>query len=110
MIFNTFILTSERPSDIDTEIKFAIATARAENKELLRFDLEREVEDLLKFFNTAMKILKKMKNSGQIQFIATPAAFSNSDREAEFLINKYPQYLNNIPSCTDKNAFIFVKL
>ncbi len=110
MIFNIINLASDRPVDIDTEIKFSIAIARAEKIELLRFDLERNGEDFLKSFNAALKVLKKMKNNGQIQFIATPFAFSNSDREAEFLINKYPEYLNNIPSCTEKSGFLFVKL
>jgi hypothetical protein len=109
MIFNIVYLTTEKPADIDTEIKFSVATARAENVELLRFDLARE-EDFLKSFNAALKVLKKMKNNGQIQFIATPSAFSNSDREAEFLMNKYPEYLSNIPGCTEKNGFLFVKL
>lgn len=110
MIFNIIELAADRPIDMDTEIKFAIASARAENTELLRFDLKRDTDDFIKHFNLAIKVLRRMKGSGHIQFIATPSAFSNSDREAEFLKNKYPEYLEKIPECSDKNAFVFVKL
>ena len=110
MIFNIVDLVAERPTDLDTEIKFAIASARVDNIELLRFDMNREADDFIKFYNYVLKILRKMKSSGHIQFMATPSAFSNSDREAEFLKNKYSDYLKEIPNCSDQSAYVFVKL
>ncbi len=110
MIFEVVEIMANRPIDVDTEIKFAIASARADKKELLRFDIKREDEDFQKTFNTITRVLKRMKSAGQIQFIATPKSFDNSNAEAEFLINKYPAYLENIPSVSDTEAFIFVKL
>ena len=109
MVFSTFNLSSDKSMDIDTEIRFAIATARADGMELLRFDIKRE-DDILKSFNATIRILKKMKLSGQIQFIATPSSFTNSDAEAEFLRNKYPQCLGNISIVSGNEAFVFVKL
>ncbi len=108
MIFSAFNLASDRYADLDTEIRFAIATARVEGAELLRFDIKRE-EDILKSYNAAIRILKKMKIGGQIQFIATPSSFSNSDAEAEFLRNKYPKYLS-MGTISDKEAYIYIKL
>ena len=35
MIFKTIEIESDRPIDIDTEIKFSIATARSDKTELL---------------------------------------------------------------------------
>ena len=109
MIFNALRLTSDRPIDIDTEIRFAIAASRVDGIELIRFDISRE-DDIVKFFNSVTKILKKMKSAGQIQFYATPASFTNSDAAAEFLRNKYSNHLSNLPSISDKEAFVFVKL
>lgn len=110
MIFKTIEIKSERPIDIDTEIKFSIATARAENIELLRFDIKRDDDSFSRVYNGAVKILKKMKNQAQVQFIATPKAFNASNAEAEFLINKYPNQIKNMPNYGDGEAYIFVKL
>ena len=81
-----------------------------ENTELLRFDIKSDEESYSRVYNGAVKILKKMKNQSQIQFIATPKAFSSSNAEAEFLINKYPDHINNMPKYGDGEAYIFVKL
>ena len=110
MIFKIIEIKSERPIDIDTEIKFSIATARAENTELLRFDIKRDEESYMRVYNAAVKVLKKMKSLSHIQFIAPPKAFIDSNAEAEFLINKYPEQMENIPKCGDGEGYIFVKL
>ena len=110
MICKTIIIESERPIDVDTEIKFSIANARAENAELLRFDIKKDEELIGKIYNATIKVLKKMKNLGQIQFIATQKSFSDQNAEAQFLINKYPEETDNIPKCIDGEEFIFVKL
>lgn len=109
MVFNALRLTSDRPIDIDTEIRFAIAASRVEGVELIRFDISRE-NDISKYFNSVIRILKKMKSAGQIQFYATPASFTNSDATAEFIRNKYSLHLGDLPVISDKEAYIFVKL
>ncbi len=110
MKFEVIEIKSTKGADLDTEIKFAIASARADNLELLRFDIKREEEEFLKSYNAAIRILKRMKSAGQIQFLATPGSFSNSNPEAQFLINKYPAYMENIPPVSDGEAYIYVKL
>ena len=110
MIFKVIELTSIRATDLDTEIKFAIASSRADNIELLRFDIKREEEEFLKSYNSAIRVLKRMKAAGQIQFFATPTSFSNSNPEAAFLINKYPAYMDNIPVISDMEAYVYIKL
>ena len=110
MIFKTIEIESERPVDIDTEIKFYIATARADKTELLCFDVKRDEESFNRIYNAVLKVLKKMKNQGHIQFIATPQSFANENAEAEFLINKYPDQIDNMPKYGDGEAYVFVKL
>ena len=110
MVFKTIVIQAERPIDIDTEIRFDIATARAEDVELLRFDINKREDSWQKIQNAAIKVLKKMKSASQIQFIATQLSFANSNAEAEFLINKYPQYIDNVSEKGDGEAYVFVKL
>ena len=110
MIFKTIEIESDRTIDVDTEIKFSIATARVENVELLRFDVKKDNDLFSKIYNASIKVLKKMKNQGNIQFIATPKSFTDENAEAEFLINKYPDQIDSMPKCGDGEAYIFVKL
>lgn len=101
-------ISSDKYSDIDTEIKFAVATARAENKAIVRFDINDDTESN-KCYSSALRILRKMKSAGKLQFIAIPTSFSNSDTEAEFLKNKYPQALEEALSVSGEN-YIIVKI
>ena len=110
MIFEAIEIKSIRTVDLDTEIKFAIASARADKVEILRFDINREEEEFFKTYNSVLRILKRMKSVGQIQFLATPRSFSESSAEAEFLINKYPAYMENIPSVSEASAYIYIKI
>lgn len=110
MIFKTIEIESDRTIDVDTEIKFSIATARVEKIELLRFDVKKDSDLFGKIYNASIKVLKKMKNQGTIQFIATPKSFAEENAEAEFLINKYPNQIDAMPKYGDGEAYIFVKL
>lgn len=101
-------VSSDKYSDIDTEIKFAVATARAENKAIVCFDIKDDLESN-KCYSTSLRVLKKMKSAGKLQFIATPTSFSNSDAEAEFLRNKYPKALEEALSVSGGN-YIIVKI
>lgn len=110
MIFKTVEIESDRTIDVDTEIKFSIATARVEQIELLRFDVRKDSDLFSKIYNASIKVLRKMKNQGNIQFIATPKSFTDENAEAEFLINKYPDQISNVTKYGDGEAYIFVKL
>jgi hypothetical protein len=50
-----------------------------------------------------------MKESGSIQFFATPKSFALSEREASFLMNKYPEIFENF-SPLENELFIFVRI
>ncbi len=108
MMLSIVTIRADKYSDIDTEIKFNVATARAENKAIIRFDFNGESEDN-KCYSIALRVLKKMKAAGQLQFIAIPTSFSNGDTESEFLKNKYPEVLNEALSVSGEQ-FIIVKI
>ena len=92
-----------------TEIMFEIASARAEKIELLRFDLDDRVEGYSKLLSFVIRKLKNMKQRGQIQFFALDDSFERNSTEAVFLLNKYPEYFENI-QVNEPKGYIYVKI
>ncbi len=96
-------------AELDTEVKFNIAGARAEKIELVRLDLpltedERNNSRLL---CCLIKVLRTMMRNGTIQFYVTDDGFSASTTEAEFLDNKYHGLI--VPS-NSEYKYIYVKM
>ena len=98
--FKIIRLNGDNPQNINTELYFELASARADGCEVVRLDFESNQEKII-------AALKKMKNNSAIQFFATSESFSSSDTEAVFLLNKYPDIRefenNSLP-------YIYVKL
>ena len=96
--------------DLPTELMFEIASARAENTELIRFNMV--LADPLDKKNASIvtKVLKSMKSTGKIQFFATKSSFETSGTEAVFLTNKYPELFENAFDANDTDAYFYVKL
>ena len=96
-------LKSNNSKNINTELLFEIASARAENYEILRISYDRSVE---KIEHTIISLLKKMKASSTIQFFATPEFFSQYNTEAVFLLNKY----SDIFESQECYNYIYIKI
>ena len=99
-------------ADHTVELRFAVASERAEGTELLRVDIpfsENEKEHV-KIMSSITKTLKQMKEERLIQFYATKKSFSSATTESQFLLNKYPSVF--ICGITDNmNAdFVYIKL
>lgn len=94
-------LTGERQTELDTEIRFHIATERAGGEELIRFDIADEVS-----LRLAIKLLRRMKSDGAVQVIAARDSFISEDTEASYIINKYGKATELLPDC----EFVFVKI
>lgn len=99
---------------ISTELMYEIATCRADGSELIKFIFrksnEQESDLTRRNVASAIKLFKLMKQKGQVQFIATSSSFDNSETEAVFLLNKYPDIFENAPKESEGEVFIFVKL
>jgi len=95
-----------------TEIRFHIASARAEGYELVRFDIEADGDTVSDKFTLAVtRKLKLLKTEGKIQFFATDKSFAAGSTEANFLINKYPNIRRDgAPLSDDTKRAVYVKM
>jgi len=106
MIFKYYRLSGRSLKDLNTEIRYNVATARADGVELLRFELSRDDDErnMEKNLYCIARILSSMKRDGHIQFFVK--SLSDNSREAEYIKNKYA---DNIPLCTS-DIEIYLKL
>ena len=111
MKYKTIKLLGNNSQELNTELAFEIAVAKADGEELIKFDVQ-DSDDAAytsaKKLSTIKKLLRTMKDGRKIQFYASADSFEKSSTEAVFLINKYPDIVENIPS--DQGEYIFVKL
>ena len=111
MKYKTIKLLGNNSQELNTELAFEIAVAKADGEELIKFDVQ-DSDDAAytatKKLSTIKKLLRTMKDGRKIQFYASADSFEKSSTEAVFLINKYPDIIENIPS--DQGEYIFVKL
>ena len=103
--FKTIKLNCENNKNIHTEIHFEIASARAEHCEVIRFEYDPSSHKTESYI---ISILKKLKAGLMIQFFATNLNFKQSDTEAVFLINKYPEIFNE--EFIENSNYIYVKI
>ncbi len=102
----TITLTSEKGAELDTEIRFLVATERASGTELIRFDI-RDGEGSALAVRLAVKILRRMRSEGAIQVYATRESFLSGDTEASYILNKYyDSFMGELP----EHEYIFVKI
>ncbi|MBR7117239.1 MAG: hypothetical protein IKC87_05980 [Clostridia bacterium] len=108
-MFNEYILEGKCLTELNTEMRFNIADARADKAELVRFSipLSEDEKDNLRLSNCLIKILRSINHDGLIQFYVTDKDFENATTQAEFLINKYSDKL--LPSNTEIRHF-YIKM
>ena len=107
MKYKELTLSGTTADKIKTEIMYEVASAHIAGVELIRFDLDTSDEIQYKrTFAAVTKILKAMKSDGVIQFFATPASMESYSMEAQFLFNKYSEYLSDD---TQTTGFVYVR-
>ena len=103
--FKIITLKSDNSQNINTELYFELASARAEKCEVVAFNLDSHAE---KLETSIISALKKMKANSSIQFFASPESFKLANTEAVFLLNKYSDVFSSLgESCYN---YIYVKL
>ena len=107
-MFDYIYLNTTEISSIDTELRFLIASATVEKKELvaLAFNIEDESASK-KFFHKVKKGLSMLKRDGKISFYIEYSDINSESTEAEFLKNKY---LPHLTKRTNADTVIFLKL
>jgi len=107
MIFAELILTEQEYELLDTEIKFNIASAKADSAELLAFSypkLEDSPEEEKRIARSILKVLRGLKKNGVIQFFLTEDSIEKRTTEAQYIENKYKKYL--ISSTSFKHIYV----
>ena len=108
MPFKDYELLGSCKRDFDTEIRYCIASMRVEKRELveLYFSLREDGAENSRLIFCISKILSSMKKSSDIEFYVKPDDFANATTGAEYIMNKYSEYITD-----DKNKVsFFVKL
>ena len=107
-MFTEYILTGNGQSELNTEIRFMIASAKVDNTTLVRFVFSSDPAsgDDGKIKTCIVRVLRALKKEGTIEFFVTRAGFDEEITEAVFLINKYGEYIDSEKS----NNCIYVKL
>ncbi len=91
MKINEIKLCGKNSLEIETEIKFHIAAARALNTDLFNIYFDsNESKNISGHMSSALKILRAEKKAGKILLFIAANELSNQSTEAAYLINKYP--------------------
>lgn len=91
MKIEAFTLKAETLPLLKTEILYLIASSRASDMEIIRFDVEADSSD--RIISYAIKILKSLKKQGKVGVFISAQDIIGESKEAEYLKNKYPELL-----------------
>ena len=98
-----------KSAQMNTEVLFEIAGARADGCSVVRLDLpfSEECGVSEKASLTLKRIIRSIKKRGTVQFFVSKDDILHSTTEARYLMNVFPEVENNIPS---SGFFVFIKL
>ena len=107
MVLSTYNLQGSCKKDFDTEIKFNLATARYEGADLIVFSINKreDEEENTRLLSCIYKILGTVKKAGTISFFVKPEQMEQNTTEAEYIKNKYADYL----TFSDNLIYVYVK-
>ena len=106
MIFSQYELIGKSKKELDTEIRFICASARVEGAELI-YLYTKAYEENKSTASSVKVVLGAMKRAGLIQFYVSADRLAGRTVEADFLNNKYGQYIS---SAAEIGSGIFVKI
>ena len=104
-----FILKGATRLELDTEVKFNIATARVDGAELVRFVIPCSLNDREegRALSTLTKLLRGIARSGDIQFFALNSDIESATLEGVFLLNKYSDF---ILADNSEYTYVYIKM
>ncbi len=104
MNYRSFELAALTNFELENEIAFCIASARAEGVEIVKFIFTEDRERLLP---TAQKILRSLKRKGRVEFFELAEHLKSDTTEARFFRNKYTDFVNG---CILEKRTLIIKL
>ena len=108
-MFVKYNLSGDCQAELNTEMRFLLADAKVDKKELVRFDFEDRASDKenSRVMSCIIKILRSLKRESVIQFYVNDEGFSANSTEAIFLLNKYSQFISGIDGAVN---FVYIKI
>ena len=108
MEFMEFNLCESIYSAIDLEIKYYVASARAENCPFICLNLQMNKEDSNygKRLNNTVKTLRALKKNKSIQFFVREDDLDKNTTEVQFILNKYNDHIK----IQENRHAIYIKL
>ena len=105
------ILSGRSVFELDTEIKYHIASARIADAKIIRFVLSTNNEDneAERINGCIIKVLRSVKKEGSIQYFCNKNGLSSSSPEAQFIMNKYSDFIYDV-NYNDESTAYFVML
>ena len=104
MNYRSFEIVSQTNFELESEIPFCIASARAEGVEIVKITFSKDRERL---FLPATKILRSLKRKGRVEFFELAAKLNSDTTEARFFRNKYTDFIH---SCLSEERTLVIKL
>ena len=97
MKIKEIILSGQRRSQLETEIRYATASARVAGTEVLVYLIKNDENPnkTKRIVATVTRLLTEIKREGLIAFFVTPKSFELNNTEAQFFLNKYESLINN---------------
>ena len=97
-----YTLSKDVKSNIETEVLFVVASARAQGKEFIEFVLADE-----KQYSMIAVILRRLKKQGKIQIFVGQNDFESNTKEVMYLKNKFSELVSEFSGGSEK---ILVKI
>ena len=96
-MFSSFNLSGTGRAELNTEMRFLFASAKVDGDEIVRIvlptgDSEKENE---RINGCVIKVLRTLKKEKVIQFYVNKDGFMLNSTEANFLLNKYGDYIKD---------------
>ena len=95
MEFNKFELNGTNIGQLDTEIRYCLASAKVDGCSLINFTYPAQSsKEESKIRGCIARILRSLRAEKKLQFFVDKASYMKPSTEAEFLNNKYSSYIN----------------
>ena len=95
MIFEIFELSGTNQKELNVELRFLLATARADGRELVKFVTRSpsQSRDEERLRSCILRVLRALRNDGVFQFFIFDKELATEVEEAEYLRNKYSELI-----------------
>ena len=107
-MFRKYSLTGACQADLNTEIRYLLASAKVDGIELVKFDfpMSKNEKENNRIICCVIKVMRAVKKEGCIQFYVNREGFALASTEASYLMNKFSECID----VDDENNYIYVML